>query len=69
MQNHAAYWADLMGNGRVHVFGPVFDPDGVYGMGVVHGEDEADIHALLAKDPAAKLMNFKVSRMEAVLPA
>ena len=35
MQKHVAYWTDLMHKGSAVVFGPVMDPAGVYGMGVV----------------------------------
>lgn len=35
MQEHLAYWQDLMNKGKVVVFGPVLDPKAVYGFGVV----------------------------------
>ena len=38
MQQHVVYWTDLMKQGKVHVFGPVLDPNGIYGIGVVEVE-------------------------------
>ena len=53
MVQHAAYLTSLMQQGKVRVFGPVFDPAGAYGMGVVEADSEEEVHELIAKDPAA----------------
>ncbi len=69
MHEHAAYWTALMDEGHVQVFGPVLDPEGAFGMGVVSAENEAEVEKLLADDPALKLrMTHKVSPMRAILP-
>src|SRR5262245_29446465 len=52
MQRHAAYLAELIEKGAGIAFGPVFDPAGVFGMGIVEAEDEAAARALTDKDPA-----------------
>ena len=36
------------------VFGPVADPSGGYGIGVIEAKDEAEMLALQADDPAIK---------------
>src|SRR5271169_1095313 len=41
MAEHVAYWKAKLDSGQVVVFGPVFDPKGSYGMGVVAVPDEA----------------------------
>jgi uncharacterized protein len=69
MQQHVGYWADLMKQGKVHVFGPVFDPSGVYGIGVVEVESEAAVNDLVAKDPATKINQYEVYAMRAILPS
>jgi len=51
MQAHAAYWRDQMAQGRVAAFGPVADPAGPYGIGVLTLEDDVPPHALAAADP------------------
>lgn len=51
MGEHAQYWTHHMAAGRVVVFGPVLDPKGVWGLGVVKARDEAEVTALLAADP------------------
>jgi hypothetical protein len=35
MQEHFLYWKDRQDRGDVLVFGPVLDPEGAYGMGIV----------------------------------
>jgi uncharacterized protein len=69
MVQHAAYLTSLMHQGKVRVFGPVFDPAGAYGMGVVEADSEEEVHALIAKDPAAQINRYEVYPMRAVLPS
>ncbi len=52
MQTHAGYWKGLLDQGKTIVFGPVADPAGSYGLGVVAVEDEAELKAIEAADPA-----------------
>ena len=39
MREHVGYWAGLMKQGRVLAFGPVADPKGSYGIGIIQLED------------------------------
>jgi uncharacterized protein len=52
MARHAGYWKELLGAGRVVVFGPVADPEGVWGLGVVRADSQEEAVALLERDPA-----------------
>jgi uncharacterized protein YndB with AHSA1/START domain/uncharacterized protein YciI len=52
MQEHALYWRKQMAEGRVVVFGPVGDPQGPWGLGVVRASDAADIQRFADNDPA-----------------
>jgi uncharacterized protein len=52
MQRHAAYWRELLAQGKAIAFGPVADPKGVWGLGLVSVRDEAELRELQAKDPA-----------------
>ena len=52
MAAHAVYWQDLVRQRQVLVFGPVFDPAGVYGMAVLRAEDDGVARQLAKKDPA-----------------
>jgi uncharacterized protein len=54
MMAHSAYWKGLLDKGKAILFGPVLDPAGGWGLGVLEGVDEAELRALLADDPAAK---------------
>jgi uncharacterized protein len=54
MQEHVAYWTTLAEKGVALLFGPVFDPAGSYGIGVVEVEKEEDLKVLTADDPVAK---------------
>jgi uncharacterized protein YciI len=52
MQNHAAYWIQNLERGRAIVFGPVADPKGDWGVGIVDAADLAAVEALRDADPA-----------------
>jgi len=54
MRQHVAYWTSLAVRGIAIVFGPVADPSGGYGIGVIEAKDEAEMLALQADDPAIK---------------
>jgi uncharacterized protein YndB with AHSA1/START domain len=51
MRDHVAYWMRHMQEGNVIVFGPVADPAGGWGLGVVRVPDEAALRNLEASDP------------------
>ena len=71
MGKHAAYWRDQLARGRVIVFGPVMDPTGVWGLGVLETEDEAAARGLVLADPviAAGVCTFELHIMDAVVRA
>jgi uncharacterized protein len=52
MGRHAAYWQPLVESGRMVIFGPVLDSSGSWGLGVVEAEDEEELRAFAAGDPA-----------------
>lgn len=51
MGRHAAYWQPLLDSGQMVVFGPVLDPTGSWGLGVVEADDEDELRAFAAGDP------------------
>ena len=51
MQDHVAYWSRLMKEGKVIAFGPVADPKGSYGIGIIQIEEGENPSALAANDP------------------
>lgn len=69
MKQHAIYWNSFLDKGIVIVFGPVLDPKGVYGLGIVETEDEAQARILFAEDPAVKsgLVLMEISLIHATL--
>jgi uncharacterized protein YciI len=52
MQTHMGYWAELTNKKISIVYGPVFDPAGVYGMAVVELDEHEDHNAIGNNDPA-----------------
>ncbi len=68
MQQHVAYWAAYLDQGVVSVFGPVFDPAGTYGIGIVSVDDESQLLSLMQHDPAAKINKYEYYPMRAVMP-
>jgi hypothetical protein len=54
MQAHVAYWTGKVATGNALVFGPVADPAGGYGIGVIRVADTAGMEALRDADPAIR---------------
>jgi uncharacterized protein YndB with AHSA1/START domain len=52
MKKHVAYWTRLAGEGTAIAFGPVGDPKGPWGMGLLAVKDEAELRELQGGDPA-----------------
>jgi uncharacterized protein len=63
MQKHVAYWSEKAAQGIAIVFGPVMDPQGVYGVGVYQTQSETEMNELLGKDPAKGLLEYQVLPM------
>jgi hypothetical protein len=68
MQTHSKYWREWQARGMVVVFGPVSDPKGAFGMGVVGVENEDALKEMVAGDPANALTDIEYFPMIAVLP-
>jgi hypothetical protein len=69
MQQHVTYWQDFMNKGKVIVFGPVLDPNAVYGLGVLSVDNEQEVNDFIANDPAGKINNYEYHPMLAVEPS
>lgn len=69
MLRHVAYWKEKMAQGHVVVFGPVLDPNAVYGLGIVAVDDEAAVKSLIKDDPAAAINDYEYFPMMAVVPS
>ncbi len=54
MRDHAAYWAALAERGTAIVFGPVADPEGVWGLGILEVEDEKEAQFITSHDPVIR---------------
>ena len=52
MGQHAAYWQPFVDSGQMVIFGPVLDGTGSWGLGVVEADDEDELRAFAAADPA-----------------
>jgi len=52
MQNHVVYWRSQLQRGVAIVFGPVADPTGDWGVGIVAAPDRAAVEAMRDADPA-----------------
>ncbi len=52
MGRHGVYWRGKLAEGKVLAFGPVLDPTGPWGLGLIRAKDEAEVHAFEAGDPA-----------------
>lgn len=63
MNKHVAYWSEKATQGIAIVFGPVMDPNGVYGIGVYQVQDETEMRNLLKHDPANGLLQYDILPM------
>lgn len=52
MERHAAHWQPFIETGQMVIFGPVLDGTGSWGLGVVEAENEDELRAFAAGDPA-----------------
>jgi uncharacterized protein YciI len=63
MEQHVAYWTEKGQQGLAIVFGPVLDPNGVYGIGVYDVDDLEHMRRLLADDPAREILKYEIFEM------
>ncbi|MCA1453309.1 hypothetical protein I6F35_08775 [Bradyrhizobium sp. BRP22] len=54
MQAHTACCEELLRVDKAIVFGPVADPAGVWGLGVLRLPDDTDPQSIIANDPVMK---------------
>jgi hypothetical protein len=54
MKVHGAYWQEKLAEGVAVAFGPVLDPAGAWGLGLVRVEDEEAVRAYIAEDPVIR---------------
>ncbi len=54
MKQHSDYLRGKLGQGGVILFGPVADPAGPWGLGIVRADDEAAVRALTDGDPTVR---------------
>lgn len=69
MMEHVVYWKGLLDKDIAILYGPVFDPAGGYGIGVIQAPQEADVRELMAHDPTMKsglAFKFEIFEMRAV---
>jgi uncharacterized protein YciI len=52
MEEHLGYWKAKLDSGVVLVFGPVLDPSGPYGAGIISVADQAAARGFADADPA-----------------
>jgi uncharacterized protein YciI len=72
MGAHAGYWREAMARGMVVIFGPVADPAGPWGLGVLRVADAQAVKDFAASDPVVKAgIGFRyeiLPMVSAVLP-
>ena len=65
MGRHAAHWQPFIDAGRMVIFGPVLDSTGSWGLGVVEADDEDELRAFAADDPAVTTGTAHIERSTA----
>jgi uncharacterized protein YciI len=54
MMEHVGYWSGLNEQGKVVAYGPVNDPLGSYGIGIILAESHIEAEAIRDADPAVQ---------------
>ena len=69
MGEHGAYWKMQLDADRVLAFGPVSDPAGTWGLGILAVGTRDEALALVERDPAitSGLARFELHAMDAVV--
>lgn len=57
-----------MDEGIMLVFGPVLDPKGPYGLGIIAVDEEDQVKELIDNDPASKINQYEFYPMMALVP-
>jgi uncharacterized protein len=52
MTQHATYWQGLLSAGKAVVYGPVADPEGVWGLGVLRAAGRDEVLRIGDNDPS-----------------
>ncbi|WP_041855641.1 YciI family protein [Candidatus Korobacter versatilis] len=52
MTQHAQYFQERFNQRKVLIYGPVMDPQGPYGMGVLEVADDAEARGIMDADPS-----------------
>ncbi|HLO59553.1 MAG TPA: YciI family protein [Bacteroidales bacterium] len=68
MMKHVEYWTEIMNQGKVLAFGPVMDPEAVYGLGIISVESEEEVKEFITNDPASRINRYQYFPMRAIVP-
>ena len=63
MRQHIAYWTPHVEARTMIVMGPVADPTGGWGLGVIQVERQEELDDLLHNDPANAIGRYEVTPM------
>lgn len=69
MDQHSQFWNSLFANQKAIVTGPVLDPKGAYGFGIIIANTIEEADLLMRGDPAQRISKYEIYEMLAVFPA
>jgi uncharacterized protein YciI len=70
MERHFGYWQGLLDRGTALAYGPVADPEGTWGLGLLDLDDEPAARELAQEDPAVEsgVCTYAVMSIDLVRP-
>ena len=68
MQQHVSYLKEYMQQGLMLIFGPVLDPNGVFGLEIISVDSEDQVIRLIENDPASRINKYEYHPMMAIVP-
>lgn len=68
MEDHKIFWNGLFEKGVAMVTGPILDPKGAYGFGIIAARSLEDAAEILKGDPAQQISAYEIYPMLAIFP-
>jgi uncharacterized protein YciI len=67
MREHINFWQPYLVEGTMLIMGPVMDPEGMYGLGIVAVDNEEQVKEFIRNDPASAINTYEYYPIMAVV--
>lgn len=67
MIQHINFWKPFLDDGSMLIMGPVMDPEGMYGLGIVAVDNEEQVKEFIRNDPASAINTYEYYPIKAMV--